>query len=168
MNSGHATLVCALILLGLAALWVLFLVGRIIVAAVREERLRKWSERQISHPVFGALTGELGIWTGAVVRDGAELNFSVGGTGEEPDASLLEEISNLLPQLAVLKTVALGHLRRDDPEAPVSKLKLESIDLLYSEHPTQFTLNFHQEEDQEGLWRVEFENGAPVFSCFDH
>lgn len=156
-------LLLLLVLALMAAVWLI----KTFLTVLREEKERKWSERQMLHPQYGLLNGELGMWSGSTTENGSPTRFTVGGTYEAPDEGLLGEVSQVSAQLARLKPEAIARLSTDHSEISPAKLRFESIDMLYPERPDHFTLNFHMDGDPDGVWRVEFEQGAAVFSGRD-
>ena len=146
---------------------ILLRVGFVIVSAIREEARRKSSVRKVEDSRFGTLTGELDVWSGAISEGGKEIQFYIGGSEEAPDERLLDALSHVLEQLGIFQEKALQFLLKENPSSTPLHFEFASVDLLYPDDPDQFSLNYELEGDEEGIWRVEFEKGEPVFSGRD-
>jgi len=118
------------------------------------------------HPEFGPFTRESsGKWSGIAQYSGREIRVWVGGTPVMPDAALLQCAHDSSHWLSGAEKTAIHFIRMQYPDVS-GEITLESLD--YWNHKRQcFALVFKLAGDEDGFWRVQFENGAPKFSGRD-
>ena len=114
------------------------------------------------HPKFGILTLDSGLWTGEALHEGRKIHFCIGGTETEPDAGLLNRVSELVGTFPEVERRALDFLRAQESSAAQGAFEFYSLDFLWENKPHLYVLEFTLAGDDDGIWRVEFENDQPT------
>lgn len=115
---------------------------------------------EFHHPEFGVLTFDAGLWSGVVRRDGRDVPFHTGGSESAPDAGLLRRVRDVLDRFPDVEREALDFLRSQSPGVS-GAFTLYALDFLWEDKPHLFALEFSLAGDDDGIWRVEFDNGVP-------
>lgn len=118
---------------------------------------------EFQHPEFGVLTLDSGLWSGEVQRDGKGVRFHIGGTDTAPDAGLLDRVRELLGRFPEVQRSALDFLRVQEASVRQGEFEFYSLDFLWEDEPHLYSLEFTLAGDDDGIWRVEFENGEPKY-----
>ncbi|MGV3771650.1 MAG: hypothetical protein ACO1QB_02030 [Verrucomicrobiales bacterium] len=160
-------LIGSLAVLAVFVLWLVFLFGRMIFSGIREEKRRRETKRDYQSEKFGLLTSEMDVWSGKTNINGLEVPFSIGGSEESPDPKLLDRLESILSRFQQVHKIALDYLLKENPSSVPLEFSFLDIDILYPEDPDHFTFSFALKGDEEGIWRVEFENDSPVFTGRD-
>ena len=111
------------------------------------------------HPILGAFTFEDSIWTSRF--QGVEL--SIAGSDSAPNQTLLAAASALLDRFPEIKETALDFLVSQDGAPAREDFTCYDVELLREDSPAHFALRFILLGDLGGIWRVEFEDGKPLF-----
>ena len=101
------------------------------------------------------------VWGGTVQQDGRELRFWIGGTGTAPDAALLASARRLLARFPDTERSAVEFLRSRETELRQARLDFSSFQFIWEARPDDFALEFLANQDDSGVWRVEFVDGQP-------
>jgi hypothetical protein len=115
------------------------------------------------HPTLGSFEHDNGIWTGCV--QGMEL--CLAGNASHPNESLVLAASTLLDRFPAVKDTALAFLVSQSEAPSKDDFTCYDLELLYEESPNHFALRFMLCGDHGGMWRVEFEDGTPLFLTRD-
>lgn len=162
----------ATLALGLYVLYRMARIARGIATAIREERRVK---PQMDHSALGRMTLHKPIWSGEYERGDRKLAFYVPGSLEGPSPNLLPAILRILEDSDDTTRSAIEYLiatQSKDPLLSKRKLdpdmfKLESMGCIDENSPEEFALEFELDGEPNGVWRVEFKNGTPVFSGYE-
>lgn len=153
--------VTLLLALGVLVLRMVHLINGVAHYYLRERR----PVRQVSHPVYGRLTRESGLWSGVACPNGRPVRFTVSGNDSAPDGSQLKRVGEITDKLAEVERDALLFLRGQ--EDALSEAEFEICGLDVESEPDCFALEFVANQDDSCVWRVEFESGNPVHAGFD-
>jgi len=115
------------------------------------------------HPTLGSFELDDGIWTGRF--QGIEL--SLAGNESAPNEALFVAATALLDRFLEVKETALVYLVSQDEAPDKEDFTCYDLELLREECPNHFALRFMLLGDLGGMWRVEFEDGAPLFLTRD-
>jgi hypothetical protein len=118
---------------------------------------------EFRHSEFGVLTFESGLWSGETQRDGRNIRFCIGGTDIAPNAGLLDRVRELVGRFPGIERTALDFLCAQDKGVRRGDFDFYSLDLLWENKPQLYTLEFSLAGDDDGIWRVEFENEQPKY-----
>lgn len=120
---------------------------------------------EFRHAEFGALCliDESGLWSGETRIGDRDIRFFIGGTAVTPDAVLIERLRELLERFSKVERAALEFLCAQDAHVRDLDFEFYSLDFLWEDKPHLYTLEFTLEGDEDGIWRVEFENHEPRF-----
>ena len=119
------------------------------------------------HPTFGSFRVEDGVWTATIPQGEASIDLSIAGNESAPNAKLINAASNLLARFSEVKEQALAFLTSQDEAPSRDDFTCYDLELLQEELPNHFSLSFILFGDLGGLWRVEFEDGEPLFLTRD-
>lgn len=119
------------------------------------------------HPTLGTFRAEAGVWTASIPQGKADIALTLAGNESAPDERLINAASALLARFAEVEEQALFVLT-SQPEAPSREdFTCYGLEFLREEFPNHFSLSFILFGDLGGLWRVEFEDGEPLFLARD-
>jgi hypothetical protein len=119
--------------------------------------------REYLHPTFGRFEACDDVWTATIQHGTTSFQLSLGGSDSAPDDRLLSAASRLLPRFDELRDSALAFITAQEQSARREHFTIYGLDLLFEDRPDDFTLEFEMAGDIDGIWRVEFESGAPKF-----
>jgi hypothetical protein len=129
--------------------------------------LNKWfapkAHPAFNHPTLGSFQLDDGIWTSRI----HDIELSLAGNESAPNEALLVAASALLDQFSKVKETALVFLVSQDEAPDKEDFTCYDLELLREECPNHFALRFILLGDLGGMWRVEFEDGAPLFLTRD-
>ncbi len=157
-----------IVLVGLVLALVLGL-GRIAISIFRDRQEARKPKKSIVVDGVGTLTFDARslLWFGEVEN----VSIGIAGDVEGPDVRLTEAYREIQKNLPMLQGEALRFiLEGEDAKSVGAKSESYSlcgIDLLRTEKPDCFGLEFSLEGDVDGVWRVEFEDGRAVFTGRD-
>jgi hypothetical protein len=118
------------------------------------------------HPTLGSFHLEDGIWTSRLAG-AMNVELSLAGSDSAPNEGLLAAASALLERFPEVRDTALAFLVSQE-EAPAREdFSCYDIEWLREDAPDHFALRFLLLGDLGGIWRVEFEEGAPLFLTRD-
>jgi len=115
------------------------------------------------HPTFGSFQLDDGIWTGR--SQGIEL--CLAGNDSAPNETLLVAACALLDRFPEVKDTAVAFLVSQDGAPYEGDFTCYDLELLREGSPNHFALRFILLGDLGGMWRVEFEDDAPLFLTRD-
>jgi hypothetical protein len=142
--------------------WVVFNVGKVLFAIVRDViRMKQHPPRNMEHPDFGQLRWENDIWSGQIRYGEREIDFYIAGPESGPDSELEIRLRQIVQRLPELERSALAYIGTQEPSLPRDMLRFGSLDLLFERRPEQFGMGFTLPDDPDGCWRVEFKDGVP-------
>jgi len=124
---------------------------------------------------LGQFTFEVGLgWKARVVLGVWQAELVLASDGEPPPAEMLRIAKSWLEQWPSQHPKIIDYIRRelrgwsDEPNLPVpDKLKVESINLLWSDKPTTSMIYFHYPGDDIRTWHVTFEGFEPQGFAYD-
>ena len=119
------------------------------------------------HVTLGSFVAEGDIWTSNIALDSGSLELSLAGNESAPHESLVTAASALLARLSELKEAALDLLTSQDDTPDRRDFICQGMELLREESSDHFSLSFVFFGDLGGIWRVEFEDGEPLFLARD-
>ncbi len=122
--------------------------------------------RTMAHPELGTLRLELGLWGGSVQQSGRTLHFWLSGSENGPDPALVTSLTNILAQFGALEAAARSFLDKEETMRWRGALVPCSVDLLNPERPRRFAVEF-SDEDDVGVWRVEFDGDRPIHCGYE-
>lgn len=166
----------AILVLAVIPIIIAYAVIVVVRDILRERRRARLPKPQITHPELGVLIFEESLWSGSITGPDGELEIYIGGDEAGPDAQLVENLRSTLQNLPTFRAAALDYIFHGDPENEVhdwsppvdpSMFRLENIGLLWEAKPRHFCMGFELKGDFDGIWRVEFEDGRPVYSARD-
>jgi hypothetical protein len=114
-------------------------------------------------PEFGVLTLDSGLWIGQMHRGDRTLRFCIGGTETQPNAGLLAGMRELVERFPEVERTALDFLCTQEDGVRHDEFEFYSLDFLWEDQPHCFALEFTLTGDDDGIWRVEHEDGRPKF-----
>jgi hypothetical protein len=118
------------------------------------------------HPTLGSFHVEGGIWTSRI--PGAHpVELSLAGGSSAPNEGLLAAASALLERFPEVRDTALAFLVAQEGAPSKEDFSCYDIEWLREDAPDQFALRFLLLGDLGGMWRVEFEQGIPLFLTRD-
>jgi hypothetical protein len=85
----------------------------------------------------------------------------IAGSESGPDPTLIERLRDAIVNLSELERAALELIRSQEPEVRQGEFTFDSLDFLWVKKPDVFVLEFSLVGDDDGIWRVEFEEGRP-------
>jgi len=150
-------------LLAVAVGYVIYCVSTIVVAIVKDHIASRKPRRKFQHPEFGVLTLDGELWNGKAGRNANEIPFLVAGSDSAPDSGLMQRLSWFLDNFTELERIALNFIRKQEPEVRHGKFTFTSVSFLWEERPKQFAMEFDLAGDDDGIWRVEFDDNQPQF-----
>lgn len=160
--------IAATLLLVLGAVPVLYALGVLLRGWLEYRRDEKLPRTQFTHPTLGPMTGHQGVWSGTATTDGGPIGFFVSGDDRRPDQEELATVERVLESLDTHRRVALECLAQSEDARELAThsrtFKLEAIQSLSG---SDFCLEFQLDGDLDGVWRVEFKDGRPVFTGRD-
>jgi|GEM_PF-4476670 len=118
---------------------------------------------QFEHTAFGCFEGSDGVWTASISHGSDSFQLSLGGSDSAPDDRLLAAAARLLPRFDELRNIALRFITSQESSARPEHFTIYGFDFLWEDRPDDFVLEFTMVGDIVGIWRVEFESGAPKF-----
>jgi len=116
---------------------------------------------QVQHPEFGLMTFYSGLWRGQLQHDGKEIRFAVAGSEAAPHAVLLDHLRALLNRFPYVTQSALDFLCAEKRLFNPRDFTVRSVNLLSPDRPDIFEMEFSVQGDENGLWRVKFEQDRP-------
>ncbi|MEA3211104.1 MAG: hypothetical protein QOE70_4161 [Chthoniobacter sp.] len=124
------------------------------------------------HPVFvhsalGSFAFEGGVWTSDIPQGAHSLELSLAGGESAPYEKLVTAAAALLERFAEVKDTAIAFLTSQDEAPSREDFICHSMELLREDAPNHFSLSFILFGDLGGIWRVEFEDGVPIFLARD-
>jgi hypothetical protein len=112
------------------------------------------------HPKLGELQwADEGWWEGEAPVKGGELPFAVKGDKRGPDQELVTALSATLSKWPELLKKTKVFLTSSDFGHAVDGVAMLAIVFLST--PQHFAIDFMHEDDEEAVWKLEFENGEP-------
>lgn len=120
-----------------------------------------WTEQHrgpdpvFEHPRLGQFSGRDLLWWSKQSRGSEELGLCIAGDADRPDERLLDTLESRLADLDRLERIALDRLVEEEG-VPRAKLRLESVDLLDSEQPELFAMEFVNVDEDRYVYRLEF------------
>ncbi len=119
------------------------------------------------HTELGSFVATGDIWTTQIPHGKDTLELSLAGTASAPYQALTTAASALLARFSEVEQSALTFLT-SQPESPSREdFICEGVELLREDYPNHFSLSFMLFGDTGGVWRVEFEDGEPLFLARD-
>lgn len=119
------------------------------------------------HTALGSFVAEGDLWTSSVSEGGRTLELSLSGNESGPFEALLTAASALLPRLPEVEQHALAFLTAQEDAPDREDFICQGLELLREDYPQHFSLSFVLFGDDGGVWRVEFEDGEPLFLTRD-
>ena len=119
------------------------------------------------HPTLGSFRAEGRVWTTSISQGKDSLALSIAGDESAPNVKLVEAASALLARFPEVKEAALALLTSQDEAPNREDFTCYGLELLREEFPNHFSISFILFGDLGGLWRVEFEDGEPLFLARD-
>jgi hypothetical protein len=159
--TGYTIIVVLTVALALAVGLVLFWIGRIVRAIIKDARSTTRPAPTQQHPEFGNLKFEEGIWSGKAQQEGRAIAFAVAGDKSGPDVTLIEKLRDAISRLSAFERMALEFIRIHEPAGASGVFRFQSLDFLCRGKPDAFALELALSGDDDGVWRVEFEQGRP-------
>ena len=101
------------------------------------------------------------LWRGQLQHDGKEIRFAVAGSEAAPPALLLDHLRALLNRFPYVTQSALDFLCAEKRLFNPRDFTVRSVNLLSPDRPDIFEMEFSVQGDENGLWRVEFEQDRP-------
>jgi hypothetical protein len=80
---------------------------------------------------------------------------------------LLTAATGLIARLAEVKELALAFLTSQEDAPGREDFICQGVEFLREDYPNHFSLSFVLFGDDGGVWRVEFEDGEPLFLTRD-
>ena len=115
------------------------------------------------HPTLGTFQHNDGIWTSSL----RGIQLCLAGDDSQPNRGLLLAAIALLGRLPEVQDTALDFLVSQEEAPSKEDFTCYDLELLYQGTPNHFALRFILLGDDGGVWRVEFEDGAPLFLTRD-
>ena len=119
------------------------------------------------HTTLGSFVAERDLWTTTVRKGEDSLELSLAGDASAPHEALTVAAAALLARFPEVKEAALEFLTSQDDAPPREDFICEGVELLAEDYPNHFSLSFVLFGDDGGIWRVEFEDGKPLFLTRD-
>jgi hypothetical protein len=119
------------------------------------------------HPALGSFRFEDGVWISNIPQGANTLALSIAGSDTAPDDGLVAAASALLARFSEVKEEALAFLTSQEEAPGREDFICNGMELLREDCPSHFSLSFILFGDLGGIWRVEFEDGAPEFLARD-
>jgi len=119
------------------------------------------------HTTLGSFVAEGNLWTTTIVSGDNSLELSLAGNDSGPHESLAAAASGLIARFPEVKKQALDFLVSQEEAPPREDFICEGLELLREDYPNHFSLSFILFGDLGGIWRVEFEDGEPLFLARD-
>jgi hypothetical protein len=119
------------------------------------------------HPTLGTFRFEDGVWKANIPQGASTLELSIAGDDAAPNQTLVTAATGLLARFAEVKDAALDFLTSQEEAPSREDFTCYDLELLREEFPNHFSLSFILFGDLGGLWRVEFEDGEPLFLARD-
>ena len=116
---------------------------------------------EIRHPEFGLMTFYSGLWRGQLPHQGNEIRFTLAGSESGPQAALLDHLRALLNRFPHVRQSALDFLCAEKRLFNPRDFTVRSVSFLSPNKPDAFGMEFSMAGDENGLWRVEFEQDQP-------
>jgi hypothetical protein len=125
------------------------------------------SKLTFEHNELGPFVAEGDLWT-SIVPDGRKsLELSLAGNETGPHPALLAAASALLQRLAEVEKAALDFLTSQEEAPDREDFICQSLEFVREDYPNHFSLSYVLFGDDGGVWRVEFEDGEPIFLARD-
>jgi hypothetical protein len=119
------------------------------------------------HTTLGSFVAQGDIWTSTVPDRGKSLELSLAGNESGPSAPLTAAASALLLRLTEVEESALDFLTSQEESPSREDFICQGLELLREDAPNHFSLSYVLFGDDGGVWRVEFEDGQPLFLTRD-
>ena len=131
------------------------------------ESLGPRSKLIFEHTALGSFVAEGDLWTSTVSDGGKNLELSLAGNESGPSEALITAASALLQRISEVQKIALNFLTSQEEAPGREDFICQGLELLREDYPEHFSLSFVLFGDDGGVWRVEFEDGAPLFLTRD-
>jgi hypothetical protein len=125
------------------------------------------SKLVFEHTDLGSFVAEGDIWTATIAEGDRKVEVSLAGNEAGPHEALLTAASALLERMAEVKEQALGFLTSQEEAPDREDFICQGVEFLREDYPNHFSLSFVLFGDDGGVWRVEFEDGEPLFLARD-
>jgi hypothetical protein len=125
------------------------------------------AQLSFEHTSLGSFVAEGDLWTRDIMDGERKLELSLAGNEAGPHAALLTAATGLIERLAEVKDLALGFLTSQEDAPDREDFICQGVEFLREDYPNHFSLSFVLFGDDGGVWRVEFEDGEPLFLTRD-
>jgi len=162
------------ILLVALTLFVFYAVGRIAFGIVKYRLDERKPRKSVEVEGLGTLTSsgpKRSLWCGRLANPPVAIYLA--GTADEPNAKLISNLKEAVQNLPELRDQALAFIVNSNElkalglAQTTEKVALESLDFLWEEKPELMSMEFGHSDDNNGVFRVDFENRKPVRLGYD-
>lgn len=119
------------------------------------------------HTALGSFVTEGDLWIATIPQGKSSLELSLAGNDSAPSEPLALAASALLARFSEVKEQALAFLTSQEEAPDREDFICQGLELLLEDYPNHFSLSFVLFGDDGGIWRVEFEDGEPLFLTRD-
>lgn len=119
------------------------------------------------HTALGSFVAEGDLWISTIPQGNASIELELAGNDSAPYEALTVAASALLAQFLEVKEKALAFLTAQEDAPNREDFICQGMELLREDYPSHFSLSFVLFGDDGGIWRVEFEDGEPLFLARD-
>ena len=119
------------------------------------------------HATLGSFVADDDVWTTKVAVGNSTLELSLAGTASAPHEALITAATALIARFSEVKETTLAFLTSQDEAPERDDFICQGMELLREDYPNHFSLSFVLYGDDGGVWRVEFEDGEPLFLTRD-
>jgi len=119
------------------------------------------------HTTLGSFVAEGDLWTTTITSGKDSIELSLAGNDSAPHASLTAAAAALIARFPEVKERALDFLISQEEAPPREDFICQGLEFLREDCPNHFSVSFVLFGDLGGVWRVEFEDGEPLFLARD-
>ena len=99
---------------------------------------------------------------------GRKVPFLICGSVTSPDEQRVAQLQSILTQFERLERHATEFLRGKEPELRDTKLDLSLLEVTAGKPAGDFAFEYVDSGNDSLVWRVEFVDGVPKLTGFDH
>jgi len=167
---GKFIIIILSVALLLAAVVLIFGIGRFIYGIAHYYLRERKLAREIQHPQLGLLKSagiDSNLWEGRARIDGREIPFVIGGSKTAPDERLVAQLQSIKARFGDLEHRAIAFLKSREQEIRDANLATYRLDVSNERRHDDFTFEFVDSANDSQVWRVKFVDGEPKQTGFD-